>query len=206
MHFRRSLVFALAAALIGSPVLIGAQNTTGTRPKPFAAFNESAQRLKDSLAARLGAVSHAPVAAVVGEGFAEESLADLARGQIGLRYVLGAQAPGRAFDCSGLVRFVMAALRIDLPRTANEQARRGLEIPKDFDQMKTGDLITFSEGKRITHIGIYVGDGRFVHASVTARRVIESSLNEPGSWYARHWAGVRRVVATSGSSLLGALP
>jgi cell wall-associated NlpC family hydrolase len=100
----------------------------------------------------------------------------------------------------------MAALRIELPRTANEQAKRGEAIPKDFALMQTGDLVTFSLGKRITHIGIYVGDGNFVHASVTARKVIESSLAEPGSWYARHWAGVRRVFATNTNASQGALP
>jgi cell wall-associated NlpC family hydrolase len=143
---------------------------------------------------------------VVDEAFAEASLAGLARGQIGSRYVLGAQAPGRAFDCSGLVRFVMAALRIDLPRTANEQARAGMAVPKDFAVMRVGDLITFREGKRVSHIGIYVGDGNFVHASTTARKVIESSLSAPGSWYARHWDGVRRVLASNTSAGRSALP
>ena len=177
-----------------------AQRSRTPRKKPFQELSESAQRLKDTLAIR-----------VIGRGTPEapftipawddaptrESLVNMARSQLGARYILGAQKPGLAFDCSGLVRFVMAALRIEMPRTAHEQAQRGASVARNVDELRVGDLLTFGRGKRVTHIGIYVGEGRFVHASVAARKVVESRIDKPGSWYSRHWMGARRLLATT---------
>jgi cell wall-associated NlpC family hydrolase len=120
----------------------------------------------------------------------------VARGQIGARYVLGGTTP-KGFDCSGLVRYVMAALKVELPRTAAQQARIGDEVSTDPARLRPGDLLTFGfKGKRgVSHIGIYVGQGRYVHASSGAGRVIESDLNRTGSPLIKAWRGVRRVVA-----------
>ena len=136
--------------------------------KPFAAFSASASALRDSIVSK-------------------------ARGQIGTRYKLGGTSPNRALDCSGLVKVVMSALDVILPRTARQQATVGQEIPKDLAALKPGDLLTFGRGKTISHIGIYVGEGRMVHASTSKRRVIETSLTSR-SPLIRQWKGVRRLV------------
>jgi cell wall-associated NlpC family hydrolase len=95
------------------------------------------------------------------------------------------------------VKYVMAALQVDLPRTAAQQARTGDEVSRDPSNLRPGDLLTFGNGKkgRVSHIGIYVGEGRYVHASSVAGRVIESDLNRSGSPLIRAWRGVRRVVS-----------
>jgi len=177
-----------------------AQRSERSRKKPFEGFSESAQRLKDSVAVRIvgmGTPSSPFTIPAWDEPETRDSIVNMARSQIGARYILGAQKPGKAFDCSGLVRFVMAALRIELPRTADEQAQRGTVVAKNVEALRVGDLLTFGRGKRVTHIGIYVGEGRFVHASVTARKVVESRIDKPGNWYSRHWMGARRLLAAT---------
>lgn len=130
-----------------------------------------------------------------------DSLVATARSQIGTRYKLGAEKPGVALDCSALVRYVMGALNISLPRTARQQATVGEAIPKDLSKLKPGDLLTFGKGKRISHIGIYVGNGRMVHASTTGKRVLETAITTRNPLI-RQWKGVRRVVGTTQDSLM----
>lgn len=122
-----------------------------------------------------------------------DSLVQLTRQQVGLKYRLGAVKPGLAFDCSGLVKWVMAAFDVRLPRTAAEQARLGIEVPKDTAQLLPGDLLFFGKGRRVTHIGIYVGDGKYVHAANRRKGVIESEVAKLTS---RWWKGARRVLLT----------
>lgn len=120
-----------------------------------------------------------------------DSLVRLARQQVGLKYRLGAVKPGLAFDCSGLVKWIMAAFDLKVPRTAAEQARLGTAVPKDTAQLLPGDLLLFGRGKRVTHIGIYVGEGKYVHAANRRKGVIESEISPPDS---RWWKGARRVI------------
>lgn len=121
-----------------------------------------------------------------------DSLVQLARNQVGLDYKLGAVAPGKAFDCSGLVQWVMAKFNFDLPRTSREQAKVGRPIPKDPAQLQVGDLLYFGKGRVVDHIGIYVGDGKYVHAANSRKGVVEANLptgRSATSW----WKGVRRL-------------
>ena len=120
-----------------------------------------------------------------------DSLVRLTRQQVGLKYRLGAVKPGLAFDCSGLVKWIMAAFDLKVPRTAAEQARLGTAVPKDTAQLLPGDLLLFGRGRRVTHIGIYVGEGKYVHAANRRKGVIESEISPPDS---RWWKGARRVI------------
>lgn len=120
-----------------------------------------------------------------------DSLVRLTRQQVGLKYRLGAVKPGLAFDCSGLVKWIMAAFDLKLPRTAAEQARLGTPVPRDTAQLLPGDLLLFGRGRRVTHIGIYVGEGKYVHAANRRKGVIESEISPPDS---RWWKGARRVI------------
>ncbi len=147
--------------------------------KPFAAFSASATMLRDSIVSK-------------------------ARSQIGTRYKLGGSKPNLALDCSGLVKYVMSALDVVLPRTARQQATVGTEVAKDLAALKPGDLLTFGKGKRISHIGIYVGEGRMVHASTSQRRVIETPINTR-SPLIRQWKGVRRLVSGAGANVRDSL-
>jgi cell wall-associated NlpC family hydrolase len=139
---------------------------------PFAAFSRSALALRDSVVA-------------------------LARAQLGKRYRHGGESPKRGFDCSGLVAFVLNSLNLTVPRTAAQQATVGTAVVRDTSQLLPGDLITFGRGKKVTHIGIYVGNGRFIQASSRAGRVVETKLFRPPAPGIKPWAGVRRVVNDS---------
>ncbi len=100
---------------------------------------------------------------------------------LGVPYHYGGNGAS-GIDCSALVkRTYLASRGVNLPRTAAEQARVGMEVPTD--QLQSGDRIYFSRsGSRIDHCGIYMGNGQFIHASGAASRVTVSSLYEPKYW------------------------
>lgn len=121
-----------------------------------------------------------------------DSLVNLAESQLGARYRWGASVPGKAFDCSGLVQWLMANFDVELPRTSREQALVGEAIPKDPDQLRPGDLLFFGRGKTVNHVGVYIGDGKFVHAANRKLGVIVSNV-PTGSKAKTWWKGVRRL-------------
>ena len=145
------------------------------------------------------AAAQAPIPVLAGMSASASSLRDsivaLARAQIGTRYRHGGATPKRGFDCSGLVQYVMARFAMVLPRTARAQAAVGLAVDRDTALLRPGDLLTFASADKaaISHIGIYVGDGHFVHASSVAGHVIESPLNRAPAPKIKIWRGVARV-------------
>lgn len=87
-----------------------------------------------------------------------------------------------ATDCSGFVQFIYQKSNIDLPRSSSEQAREGRVVSRtlDYASLLPGDLLFFgSRGRRINHVGIYLGDGKMIHASNSRRKVVISDLHEP---------------------------
>ena len=94
-------------------------------------------------------------------------------------------------DCSGLVKALFAKLNIELPRTSREQFHSGQNIA--VENLRTGDLLFFSSnGVTPDHVGLYIGNNRFVHAEKKAGYVIITDLNQP--WYVKHFLGARRIV------------
>lgn len=187
------------------PLCAESQSAPSER-KPFAAMSASAQRLKDSVTAQVSRMASRPVeihdlaVLELSEQTLRDSVVAIARQQIGRRYVLGGTTPSRGFDCSGLVRFVLAALRLGVPRIAAEQATSGFALMPDTSALRPGDLVTFGSAKRAHHVGIYTGDGQFIHASVKAGKVIETSITRTESPLIREWSGARRLLALSDSS------
>ena len=109
---------------------------------------------------------------------------------MGVPYVFGGNTPSSGFDCSGYVRYVFANAGIYLPRTADVQYNCGYAV--STSELAPGDLVffeTYCPGP--SHVGIYVGDGNFVHAS-SSRGVTVSSLSS--SYYSAHYLGARRVM------------
>jgi cell wall-associated NlpC family hydrolase len=105
-----------------------------------------------------------------------------ALGLLGTPYRWGGSSPDSGFDCSGLVGYVFRnALGIELPRVSREMAKAG-EPVADRASLTAGDLVFFSRtGGEVDHVGIYVGEGRFVHAPRTGRDVTVSDL-DTGYW------------------------
>ncbi|TSE25803.1 Murein DD-endopeptidase MepH [Tepidimonas aquatica] len=118
-------------------------------------------------------------------------LIDTALGLVGVPYRMGGSSPQAGFDCSGFVRYVYAnTLGLMLPRRAVEQAQAAQPVARD--QLQPGDLVFFNTMRRaFSHVGVYLGDGKFVHAPSKGDRVKVSSLDD--RYWARRYNGARRV-------------
>ena len=104
-----------------------------------------------------------------------------------------AARPGPGFDCSGFVRYILSATDgVELPRTATEQYYNGKPIAND--QLQPGDLVFFKGTYKagISHVGIYAGEGKFIHAANAHKGVRMDNLSD--SYYQSHYAGARRVL------------
>jgi cell wall-associated NlpC family hydrolase len=100
------------------------------------------------------------------------------------------------FDCSGLIRYAFGKHGITLPRRSVDQAREGSAVARSLDQLRPGDVLTFAtSGSRVSHVGLYIGNGKFIHS---ASQGVQISVLSPddvsGRWWYQRWVGVRRIV------------
>ena len=116
---------------------------------------------------------------------------------VGTRYHYGGNSPKSGFDCSGFVHWVYAQQGIDLPRTTRGLTKAGTRIPARRAELLPGDLLLFAgHGTRITHVAIYAGDGRIIHASSGQHTVRYDDLDSArGRWFREHVVSARRVIA-----------
>lgn len=116
------------------------------------------------------------------------SLIDRALSLVGTSYVFGGTSKS-GFDCSGFTKYVYASSGVSLPRTSFDQFSSGAAISKD--NLQPGDLVFFTTyAKGASHVGIYIGGGRFVHAANPSSGVKTSSLGD--SFYSSRYLGARR--------------
>lgn len=113
---------------------------------------------------------------------------------LGTPYRWGGNSPDSGFDCSGLVGYVFRTIGIDLPRVSRAMADEGTKVASR-DALAEGDLVFFGRRGHIDHVGIYIGEGKFLHAPRTGRDVTVSSLTS-GYW-AQKYLEARRL-ATGG--------
>ena len=111
---------------------------------------------------------------------------------IGVDYKFGGNSPEQGLDCSGLIRYVFQqATGISLPRTAREQARVGESVA--VDKLQPGDLVFFNTRRfQFSHVGLYIGDNRFIHAPSTGGSVEVVSLEK--QYWQKAFNGARRVI------------
>ncbi len=117
-----------------------------------------------------------------------------AKSFLGTRYVWGATGPDK-FDCSGFTQWVFRDVGIKLPRVSRDQAKVGQYV--SFEDLRRGDMIFFDTRKHkrgiVTHVGIYLGNGNFIHASSAAKKVVVYNFYKK-PYYRKRFLWGRRVV------------
>jgi hypothetical protein len=169
---RRPAVRALVAALVAcAAAFAGPHSAIAETPPP-----RDAQGLADQLVSR-------------------------AKDLLGVPYKWGGNAPETGLDCSGLVRHVFEdAAGLVLPRRAIEMSRTG--APVDRGELQPGDLVFFNTLRRaFSHVGIYIGNGRFVHAPSSGGKVRVELLS--GRYWASRFNGGRRLIESGGEGEAG---
>ncbi|TMH98256.1 MAG: NlpC/P60 family protein [Betaproteobacteria bacterium] len=135
----------------------------------------------------LAACASAPVARVDSRG---AGAADQALKMVGKPYRFGGSTPAKGFDCSGLVQYSFRQAGVALPRDTEQQRRASAGIR--VSSLRRGDLVFFNEGwRRNSHVGIYLGSGKFVHAPSSGGHVRTESLDSP--YWKKHLSEARRV-------------
>jgi cell wall-associated NlpC family hydrolase len=111
---------------------------------------------------------------------------------IGIRYKYGGTAPESGLDCSGLVNYVFKdVLGIDLPRTSHEISLHGEQV--NTQELQAGDLVFYNTLRRsFSHVGIYLGDNRFVHAPSGGGEVRIENMEE--NYWKKRFNGARRII------------
>ena len=114
-----------------------------------------------------------------------------AKKKLGKRYVWGASGKGNTYDCSSFTKYVYRKNGIAIPRTSIMQSKHGKYVKRK--DLKKGDLIFFDTSKKrkgyVNHVGIYLGDNKFIHASSAKKKVVVSNLSK---FYGQRYKGARR--------------
>ena len=123
----------------------------------------------------------------------KKKLLDYAKYFKGGKYVWGGTSP-KGFDCSGYVQYLYKKHNVNLPRTAWAQSKKGLSIDKN--DLQKGDLLFFLTDKKrgipVTHVGIYIGNGEFIHAASKKKGIIISPIYH--GYYAKKFVSAKRVL------------
>ncbi|MDR0880549.1 MAG: C40 family peptidase [Clostridioides sp.] len=178
-------VVLIAGTIVGEGAAVVSEAAT-INPKGSANVSESAKQLQNSLKSYKEKQSQ--------QGATQEKinkLVSLANAQKGKPYKWGATGPS-SFDCSGLTSYVYKnAIGVTIPRVSRDQATAGVKVDKS--SMKVGDLVFFGSGGSISHVGMYVGDSKFIHAPQTGDVVKVTSMAS-GTNYNNRFITARRIV------------
>jgi|KBSMisStaDraftv2_1062788.scaffolds.fasta_scaffold91566_2 cell wall-associated NlpC family hydrolase len=170
----------LSDQVVTDPMALPAELATLTLAPGFESASQTIDPVQQDAIVSVSTTSYAP----------REMLVQMAMKLRDIRYRRGGRAPSTGFDCSGFVQYVFAqALGIDLPDNSISQAEAGVRVARN--ELKTGDLVFFhTRGKGISHVGIYLDNGRFIHSPSTGKRVRVDELSD--QYWARHYVGARR--------------
>jgi cell wall-associated NlpC family hydrolase len=131
-------------------------------------------------------------------------LGQFALGLIGVRYRYGGDTPVGGLDCSGLIRYVFQQVTgVTLPRTSRELSQVGADV--SLDDLRVGDLVFFNtRNYAFSHVGLYLGDNRFIHAPRRGHDVEITTLSR--EYWQRHFNGARRLVGVLPSLIPSVIP
>ncbi|MGH7801104.1 MAG: LysM peptidoglycan-binding domain-containing protein [Thermodesulfobacteriota bacterium] len=126
-------------------------------------------------------------------GLTRDVIISIAKRFLGAPYKFGGNSLIRGLDCSAFVNKVFSFFNVDLPRTAREMYKIGRKVTKG--ELEAGDLVFFKTyASYPSHVGIYIGDSEFIHASSAAKRVRIDNMNQ--SYYRKRYIGAKRIVST----------
>ena len=134
----------------------------------------------------------------------EDEILETAKEFLGVKYIWAANGPN-AFDCSGYTKYVFNTHGITLPRYSGNQAKIGMKVA--YNELEKGDLVFFDterhskSKKRVNHVGIYLGQHQFIHASSGGKKVMISSFDDK-KFYRKKFMHGRRIVNTVGTIAL----
>lgn len=190
---------AAAFPTAGSEIRVGLAIRLGGRPAPRTRADTRPPRRSEPTAERPRGYPTATA------GSAARVLPTAER-YLGVPYRWGGTSPTTGFDCSGYVQYVFNRHGTRLPRTSRQQAGAGTRLDASWDALGPGDLVMFAEpGARISHVAIYAGSRRIIHATASGRQVRYDDLDSRrGQWFARRLVAARRVTA-DGSALVRSL-
>jgi cell wall-associated NlpC family hydrolase len=191
------------AVMVAAAVSASAQDSAVAKPvaKPAAAKTTAKkkgaiQAVMDREASPAGPFAHLSFTQ-------RDSVIEHTRSLLGVKYKWAGLNPAKGLDCSGIVKYVFAKLGVELPHRAAELAKLGDPVVKDTAAMQPGDLLVFGKpGKRISHVGIYVGDGKMIHASSSSHHVVETEVVKYRPAGGLQWKGVRRIVGLDSTAII----
>lgn len=119
---------------------------------------------------------------------------------LGVVYRFGGTSVSTGFDCSGFMQYIFRkSMQVNLPRTSAEQARVGAQVSRSA--LQPGDMVFFNTaGRRISHVGLYIGNDRFIHAPRTGKRIEVTSLSN--KYWSKRYVTARRVKKNDPSRFL----
>ncbi len=119
---------------------------------------------------------------------------------LGVAYRFGGTSPSTGMDCSGFMQYIFRrTMQVSLPRTAAEQAQMGVQVSRGA--LQAGDMVFFNTaGRRISHVGLYIGNDRFIHAPRTGKNIEITSLSN--KYWSRRYITARRVKKNDPSQFL----
>lgn len=189
------LIAAQLAALLSAPARADDDEfvaPAATAAPPVASAPVSVKKNRASRTASAALATPANHAASAPQALTPaQDLLFSALGLIGVKYKWGGNDPSQGLDCSGFVKYVFqSSLKLTLPRTALEMSRVGEKI--DREELKPGDLVFFNTLRRqFSHVGIYLGDNRFVHAPRKGRRIEVVKITD--KYWSSRFNGGRRM-------------
>jgi cell wall-associated NlpC family hydrolase len=127
-----------------------------------------------------------------GEQYVRDEVTRTARSFIGVPYLWGGDSADEGFDCSGFTMAVYQYNGLMLPHSSRDQSDMGVHINKD--SLKKGDLVFFNttNSGKVSHVGVYIGNGRFIHAPGRGKKIGIESLDS--KYYSKHYAGGRSLL------------